>query len=230
MGTMTLEDFTDELQFNLKNRGDAGLTPARLARWVNVAYYHMCLPVVHDFREVHANQDIALVDGTYQYGIDEVLVGFKWVAFRSVFNIIDVPETATGRKRRVSPRAIQWFDRRVLVTGTPQVYTVDGEQIFISNVPGPTEAGQFIRIRGWREPAALTGTDTTVLPNYYDEVLVIGSQWVAERSLGYRDRAELTKQDYVALLNEGPNDGQLEAGMWDHQVDVNPNVQGEMTP
>jgi hypothetical protein len=30
----------------------------------------------------------------------------------------------------------------------------------------------------------------------------LGARWRAERDLGYADRAELTKQNYAALLNE----------------------------
>jgi hypothetical protein len=226
----TASNFRDELVFNLKNRADAGLTDERLDRWINAAYRHMCLPTVHDFREMHTSVDITLVNGTHIYDIDEATVGEKIVAVRSVFNIIDIPETATGRKRVLRPRAVQWFDRRVLVTGSAQVFTIDGESIAISNVPGATEAGQLVRIRFWAEPTRLTTGVTTVLADYYDEVLVLGSQWIAERALGYRDRAEITKQDYIGLLNEGPEEGQLEGHMWDHQVDVNPNAQGEIAP
>lgn len=226
MGAVQFSEFRDEVRFLLKNRMDANVTDARIDRWINAAYRHMCMPGVHRFREMHATYDITLVSGTNSYSISETTVGAKIVAMRNVHNIIDVPETPTSRKRRLAPRNIHWFDRRTLVSSTPSVYAIEGETLHIHGVPDATIAGQLVRLRFWRETAALTDdTDTTVIPSYYDEVLQIGSQWFAERALGYREAAELTKQNYVDLLNEGDVSEELEAEDWDYQVDVNPNEQ-----
>jgi hypothetical protein len=213
--------------FNMKNRLDLNVTQTRQTRWVNAAYTHMCLPAVHRFREMQYTFDLTLATGDNDYAIDETTLGVKVVAVRSAHHILATAVTATAEKRRLSPRNIRWFDRRTLTTGTPTVYAIDGETFYLHPVPTSDENGQFIRVRSWREPALLSGnTDTTVLPSYYDEVLLIGAQWMAERSLGYREAAELTKQDYVALLNEGHETEELEAEDWDFQVDVNPHAQG----
>jgi hypothetical protein len=222
MGTLQLSEFRTELQLALKNRSDAAVTTARMNRWLNAAYRHMCLPNVHAFREMQATHDITLVASTSSYSISEATVGFKIIGTRGVYNILDVPETPTSRKRKLSPRNIRWFDQRTLSPGSPQVYAVEGQTILISNVPTAVEAGQIVRLRAWREPAALAlDTATTVIASYYDEPLLIGAQWLAERTLGYRELAEATKQNYIGLLNEGPETEQLEAEDWDFQVDVN---------
>jgi hypothetical protein len=229
MGLLTLADFRAETRFNLKNRNDSGVTDTRIDRWINAAMLHMGLPSVHRFRELQRTYDITLVLDTNSYSLSQATIGFKLLAPRSVYNIIEVPETPTSRKRRLSPRNIHWFDRRTLSSGIPSNYALDGETLFISGVPSATEAGQIVRVRYWSEPSPLTlVTDTTPYATYYDEVLVIGAQWVAERTLGYRDRAEMTKQDYIGLLNEGPEQEELEAEDWSFQVDINPNAQSEM--
>jgi len=226
MGTRTLAEFRAETRWLLKNRNDASLSDDRIDHYTNAAYRHMCMPRVHRFHEMQSVYDITLVNGTNAYSVSEATVGQKIVGISSVSNIITIPETPTSRKRRLTPRNIRWFDRRSLNTGTPSAFAVEQETLYIHAVPGSSEAGQIIRVRFWREPATLAlDTATTVLPNYYDEVLQIGSQFLTERGLGYRDAAQLTKQDYVAMLNEGDESMELEAEDWDFQVDVNPNAQ-----
>jgi hypothetical protein len=227
MGTVTLIQFREETRFNLKNRTDANVTDARINRWINAAYRHMCLPAVHRFREVERTYDHTLVLADNSYGIDATTLGRQLVAIQSVHHIQAAADTPTVTKRRVSPRNIRWFNRRTLNSGpTVSLYAVHQETMYVSQVPDATSAGQLLRIQFWSEPDALTlDADTTLLPSYYDEVLQIGSQWVAERALGYRDAAQLTKQDYVSLLNEGDESAELEAENWDFQADVNPNAQ-----
>ncbi len=221
MGTITLSELRDETKFNLRGRSDAGLTDARLNRWVNAAYFHMCLPNVHPFTEMKATYDITLATGDNDYSISQATVGSKVVGVRSAHHILATGITAIAQKRKLSPRDIRWFDRRTLVTGAPTVYAQEGEVLYVHPVPTSAENGQFIRMRYWKEPTALSADgDTTVLASYYDEVLILGAQMFAERGLGYGDRAEATKQNYVALLNEGPLSDDLEADDWDFQVDV----------
>ena len=232
MGTMQLDsgtpNFRDTLDMLLKGRSDAVMTDAHRDFWLNSAYRHMCLPSVHRFREMHASYTITLISGDNDYTLDETTVGFKITGIRSIYNIMATADTPTAQKRRLSPRDIRWFDRRTLVAGPPTNYAIEGETIFIHGVPSAAEAGQLVRVRCWREPAALSATtDTTVVASYFDRPLVKGAQWMAERDLGYRDRAEDTKQEYVALLNEAPEDGQIEGENWDYQVDVNPSAQSE---
>lgn len=224
MGTITLAELRTELKFNLKGRADVALSDARMDRWGNAAYRHMCLPNVHEFDEMKAVYDITLVSGTNEYTLAEATVGNKVVGMRSAHHILATTITATAQKRKLSPRNIRWFDRRTLISGAPTIYTVETETLHVHPVPGSNETGQFIRVRFWKEPDTLSAdSDVTVIASYYDEVLILGHQWMAERALGYTDRAEATKQNYIGLLNEGPTQSDVGAEDWDHQVDVNPH-------
>jgi len=230
MGTVQFSEFRDEVRFLLKNRADSNLTDGRIDRWINAAYRHMCLPAVHRFREVEATFDHTLVVNDNTYGVDETTIGRRIVGIQSVHHIQAAADTPTVTKRKVSPRNHRWFDQRTLNSGpTVSLYTTFQETMLVSQVPNATAADQLLRIRYWSEPDAMTqDADTTLLPSYYDEVLQIGAQWLAERALGYRDAAQLTKQDYVSMLNEGDNSEDLEAEDWGHQSDVNPNAQSSM--
>ena len=228
MGVITLAELRTETKFNLRGRADAAMSDARLDRWINSAYRHMCLPNVHQFTEMKAVYDVALATGDNEYPVDRTTVGSKVVAIRSAHHILATTITATAEKRRLSPRNIRWFDRRTLVTGAPTVYVEEGETFYIHPVPTSTQNGQWLRIRYWKEPTALSAVgDVTALGDYYDEVLVVGAQMFAERGLGYGDRAEATKQNYVGLLNEGASSDGLSAEDWDFQVDVDPNSQSQ---
>ena len=230
MGDITLSQIQTEVLYNLKNRSDTSLTTARMYRWINAAYRHMCLPSVHMFEELKVTYDITLVAGTYQHSLSAATLGFNLVYLRSAHHVqaTAAAETGTTQKRKLSPRNIRWFDRRTLTTGPPTIWSCDGQTLYLSPIPTSDETNQLLRTRLVREPATLTATDTTVLPVYYDEVLIIGAQWMAERALGYTEKAELTKQDYVAMLNEGSESYELEAEDWDSHVDINPHAQEMM--
>jgi len=235
VGTLTLDNgtpnFRDMLDTLLKNRTDSVMTDANRDYWLNSAYQHMCLPSVHRFRELETDYDITLALSDYDYTLAEGTVGFKITGVGSIFHVMSTAaaETPTTQKRKLSPRSIRWFDRKTLVAGPPSAYTIYGETLYISGVPRAAEVGQLIRVRCWREPEPLSAVgDVTVLASYFDRVLLKGAQWMAERDLGYRDRAEDTKQEYAALLNEAPEWGEIEAENWDYQVDVNPNASGVM--
>jgi len=226
MGTLQLSEFRSELRFNLGNRTAAdGTTDTRCNRWINGAYRHMTFPMIHDFRETHATYDLTLVADQSTYNIDATTVGFKFLGVRSVVNYLETVSDL-ARKRTLYPRNIRWFDRRTLHSGTPSLYAVENEVLHIASVPTSAEAGQTVRVRGWRELARLSAdSDVTAVADYFDEVLLLGAQWFAERSLRYMDRAERTKQEYVALLNDAQPSEELEGENWDFQVDVNPHGQ-----
>jgi len=199
------------------------MSDTRLGRWINAAYRHMCLPSVHAFREMQGTYDVPLVTGTSSYSLSAATVGSKVVGVRSAHHILATTVLPTSTKRRLTPRNIRWLDRRTLVAGSPTVYALEAETIHLHPIPTAAENGQFARVRYWKEPTALSAASSvTVLASYYDEVLLLGAQWMAERSLGYNDRAEATKQNYIGMLNEGPEQEQVEGEDWDFQVDVAP--------
>jgi hypothetical protein len=209
---MTLATFRDELSFVFDNRSDTGFSTARLNRWVNQAYLHCTHPTVHRHRELQATYTATLVTGTNEYSISAATVGFQITTIRNVFHIQAAAATPTARRRKLHPKSHLWFDERTIGSGQPTVYAVDGTTLMISAVPTATENNQLVRLRVWREPALLAlDADVTVLPTYWDRVLLLGAQWLAELDLGYRDRAELTKGDYMALINEPKDRMELEA-------------------
>jgi len=204
MGVMTLADFRAELLFNLKSRNDSGVTSTtRQDLWINTAYRHLTHPSVFRFHEVESQFDFTLVTGTNSYSLAQATVGFFVVAVRQIIYYAATTIAATTRKRKLRPRSQRWFDERTLSSGEPGVYTIDGGNLIISAVPRSNENGNRLRAKVWREPTALAATsDVTVLPSYWDWAMVKGSQWIAEASLGYKEIAEQTKQDYVGIINE----------------------------
>lgn len=218
MGAMTLADFRNELTLVLGNRSDGVMTPARLNRWINQAYRHLTYPSVHPFDEVKATVDVTLTSGTGQYTIDTE-AGYNVLAVRNMIYFPSSAPTLTTRRHILKQRPIQWFDRRTHASGEPRFYTIEQGSLYLSPVPGTTENGNVLRVRVWREVAALTGTDTTVLSDYWDPVLEVGAEARAKMVLKYPDREEVL-QRYVDLINEAVPQDELEASDWSLEMQV----------
>lgn len=233
MGILTLASFRGELTLYLRNRSDAAVSTARLDRWINVAYQHMSHPSVRRFRELEVAFNIPLVTNVNTYDVNtaaatDLGAGTLISAVYSVAHHLATTIAPTNQKRRLRPRQVDWFDERTIPSGQPTTYLIEGANIEIMNTPSAQENNQLLRLRGWRIPALLTQiTDTTALNGlYWDEVLIVGSQWMAERALGNFDRAETVKQDYVGLINELQEQEQLEgrATGWEASVVVEPTM------
>jgi hypothetical protein len=217
MGTMTLDNFRDELTFKLGNRGDSGMTAARLNRWINHAYAHMTYPSVHPFDELKATFDVTLATETgWEVGdIDlDTEAGYVVLALRSVHYIDSSSPTYSDRRRRLTPQNIRWFDERTQSTGEPARYVVEGGSLLLDPVPSSSVNGNTLRVRCWRERVLLSGDgDTTVLPDYWDRVLMVGSEALAKIDLEYPDREEVL-QRYMDFLNDPDTQDMLEANDW----------------
>ena len=95
------------------------------------------------------------------------------------------------------------------------MFAREGNQLWVEPIPGSNQDGHLLSVLAWRQPADLAAAgDVTVLDSIWDEVILLGARWRAERDLGYRDLAELTKQDFAALINEYQNFDQLDAEDW----------------
>jgi hypothetical protein len=222
MGSMTLADYRTELKFLLQNRADTAVGDTRLDRWVNQTYAHLTHPSVHGFNELKATFDITLVNGQSEYAFD-TLAGYKVLAFRSI-HFIDALSGAvlnTSTRWRLHPRPIQWYDERQHPSEAPRHYTVEGTQLMVSPVPGSLQALKVMRCRVWRERPAMTlATDTTLMGDYWDRVLLRGAQAIAEYDLGYRDVAMESLQNYVDMINDHTPQGEVEGSDWGFEVQV----------
>jgi hypothetical protein len=212
MGSLTGQNLIDELKFLLQGRDDTGdvVTDARLLRWVNWSYNHVCYPNVHKHRELMTNYDASLATSDGSYAIDSSTVGYHINAVVSVTHFESATIADTTTRNRLRPRSYSWFENRNITTGKPSRYAIDGTTLYLDPVPTSTYNSQQLRVRLYREPADLSVSTSTVLSDVWDEVILQGAKWRAERDIGYREIAELTKQDFAALLNEFQEKWQLE--------------------
>ena len=218
MGSMTLTDFRTELRENLDNRDD--VSDDRLDRWINHTYHHLTHPSVHKFEDLAVTYDITLVSGTQSYTLVSGTTGFRILGIRSVAYYHAAPGSIDNstRRHRLKPKPIQWFDDRQHPSSEPRYYTVGEDQtILLSATPNNTNT---VRLRVWREVADLTSEATTDIPEYFDEVLLTGSQAFSEFKLNMRDKANETFQLYNGLIGNLDNKMVLEANSWDLETTV----------
>jgi hypothetical protein len=228
MGEMTRQQFENQLIEDLKNRADTIVGDTRIFRWIDYAYNHVSHPKVFRHRQLLANHNVTLATGINEYSISAATVGFQINAIIDVHHIAAIAYAATATKRKLYPKDGRWFDQRTMSATIPTAYAVGapgdvvtGEVLKISGVPRADENGQIVIVRCWREPAILAADGTTtVLPRAWDEVISLGAKWRAERDLGYKAAAELTLQDYAALINDVSNREQIEGEDWGWEVDV----------
>jgi hypothetical protein len=143
------------------------------------------------------------------------------IAINSISHIKATTFTNTTNRTALKPRSIHWFERRTLQSGPPLFFARSGGQIFISGVPRSQESGQLLRIHYTHSPDNLNpDTAQTVLPRYYDRVLLKFAQSFAEGDLGDRARALLTLKEASGLLNNTPNDPELDAEQVGSRVDL----------
>ena len=220
MGTLTGAGFQTELRdIMFKGRSDAGLSDARLLRWTNWAYSHLTHPNIHRFREVETEGNITLATADGDYTID-VLGGINVVAVQSIYHLQATAFSLTATKRKVNPRSKQWFDDRTVPSSAPVYYGIWGNLLYTYGVPTVAENNQLLRVSFIREPAALMAGTVTIIPNYWDEALLVGAKAIGEFSLGYLERAELSKQSYAALVNEFSPRWELEGEDEGFEVEV----------
>ena len=220
MGTMTLSDFRTEIKENLDNRDD--LTDARLNRWINHTYQHLTHPAVHKFEDLATTINITLVSGTASYDLSDATTSAGRILAIRVASYLAAASGSivdSTRRHRLKPLPIQRYDERQHTSGEPRFYTVGEDQAMLLD-PTPNNTNT-VRLRVWREAASLTNdTDTTVLPEYWDEVLLTGSQALTEFKLNYRDRANETFQLYNNFINNASDKSVLEAHNWDFEMQV----------
>ena len=200
----------DVRTFGLKDRSDPAVTTAFLLRAVNWAYRHVTHPRIHGFREMQAESNIVMATGDNDYTIN-VLGGINVVAVQSIYHAIATAITPLVQKRKLKPKSKQYFDARTLFSSPPVNYMIWGDLLFIIGVPRVQENGQLLRVSYWREPAALTVGTATIIPDYWDEVIIFGATAFAQTKLDYGEKAENSRQAYAALINDLTPRSELEA-------------------
>jgi hypothetical protein len=147
------------------------------------------------------------------YPLTSAVVGEEVLGVRDVTYYDATAITPTATRSDVHPKALNWINKRTAPSGgRPVAYALDGTNLVIYPVPSTVEAGNFLRVTFWQEPTPLSVVDAvTVLGNYWDRVLLRGAQWFLEYDLGFRELSVLTKQEYVALINEKADDFELNA-------------------
>jgi hypothetical protein len=211
MGVLTLADFRDELIVALKNEDD--ITTARLNRWINNAYTHLCTPEVRRHQELQSSFQISLVAGQNVYPIDRTTIGFHTLGITEVTYYAGNSTSNTLNRWDVRPRDLSWFNthKTPSAAGGPRHYLWRGTNLTFSPIPTSSENGFIVNVDVWREAAPLVNDgDTTVLTNYWDEALILGAQWIAEYRLGLRELAIATQQVYVRYINEKASGNELQ--------------------
>jgi len=220
MGLMTFDDFAEELDFLLKRRNDNDATnTARISRWINQAYTYMCHPSVHKFREMQAINSITLATSDNDYTLTSV-ISDTIVAIRFITYISATSFTAGATKRKVNPRSIRQFEQKTLASGAPFEYAIDGETLYINGIPTTTQNSHLLRVGYYKEPASISGAETTVLGSYYDRPLLKIAQAFAEADLQDRDLSLLTLREASGLLNNALEEEELEAEETGYEVEV----------
>jgi hypothetical protein len=207
VGASTLNDFLEDIRFDLKNRGDTssqGLSQARLTRYINSGYCHVTHPSVFRHQAMRHRFQITLVQdqGTYTFNpvSTVVMTALRWGAY-----IPSATVTDDAQRFRMIPKDEQWIENRTVNIGGPTRHyvVINDTQLRVSPIPSSAEAGNQLLFGAWREPAQLVNTtDQTTIPATWDEIVRLAGRWRTELSLGYRDQAEATKFDFVSLINE----------------------------
>ena len=206
MGTLTLAQLRTELLFDLRQRTDRtvseGVTDDRLNMWINAGYQHVTHPTIFRHRELMHRYSITLVNGVSGYTFTP-FGGFNILSLRSVAHVFGASDTPTTFRVKLLPKDTQWLERRTVTLGAPREFYIEGDSMYVSPVPNFPYAGHILAIRAFREalPLAADG-DTTVMRPLWDEIVLLAARWRAELHLGYREMAEGTKTDFVAMVNE----------------------------
>jgi hypothetical protein len=132
------------------------------------------------------------------------------------------------RRTKLYPDDIRGQMDMLRTASKPSHYAYWDEQIYINCVPAVAYQGQTLEVYGYLQPATLAlATDTTLLKDEWDEVIVLGAQWRMHVSLGEHDEAHEAKQNYGQLVNEIADIRKLHAEEWGWQSQ-NMNYPGVM--
>ena len=227
MGTLTLDEFRDELRLICGGIATASpvWTEARLNRRINASYLWVSMPRHYKHPELENIQLITLVANTAKYtwptgGIEHYqLLG---VTHAEATGLLIDEETRRTKLDPMGFRDMLTINRQA---SKPQFYAYWDESIYIDCVPATAYQLQSLEVHGYRQPDTLTGdTDTTVLKPEWDEVILLGAEWRMWLTLNEADRAHEAKQNYGAMLNEITDFHKAHAEEWGWQTGADMNT------
>jgi hypothetical protein len=214
MGTMGLDDFRTEVRYMLDNRqaDSGGPTDAQIDRYINWAYNHVSRPNVYRHRELQAPQNVTLATDDRDYALSPV-----------PHAVYDVYNSTQGYK--LTPKSIRDLDDIPITGARPQRYAVYGNTLFVDPQPTASEGnGDTVVVRYWQSPTILSGTNTTVLRDEWDDVIVSGAAWRGWAALSQPERAFFFRDEFAAKILDVQNILKVEGEDtgWQWEVDLTP--------
>lgn len=202
MGDLTLEQMRDAARYALSEKRD--LTSTQLDRWLNWSYFHVAMPSVHRHQENRATHTYQLSEDVVEYDLSSSTLGKQNIGIFDLTYFADTNTNVDTRRRRLEgPVNVRRLDERSFPAGEPTRYARYGNTLILDNRPTSAMANHRLRLRYWHQPVKLvSGSDTTIFPALWDEVIVLGARWRGWRELNQPDRAEIAKRDFSEMVNE----------------------------
>lgn len=202
MGLMLLSEFRSEIRLALDDRSDLDPSSnatalARLNRWTNDAYRHVCLPSVFRHPGMQTSSTLTLdsddADSAYALASDVYAIEF---VINETKDIRYEPEQARELLEGTSGRDFAWARR--------------GTNLIIRASAGTD--GDTVRYYYWRRPALLTASsDVTVIEEFWDQVIVTLGAAYGAANLGMRETADYFDDRAARLINEHRSAAHFEA-------------------
>lgn len=233
MGSMTLANFREEAIHDLANRTDlsAGTGLARLDRWINTVYEHVSFPKVHRHQELEETITIPLVEDQFEYSLatSAPYITREITAIRAARYVDSDTDSYTDQRNQLQPRGLAFMNAMTHTASRPSTYAMIRKNLVISPGAGTEHVGNIIVCEVRELPTRLAAVDdTTVLLDWWDEVILVGTVWLAQRRFGDYANAVESQAHYGALINEGLNP-EMDGG--DEETGWMPNLATErMTP
>jgi len=218
MGTLTLEDFRDELRFVCGGISATSLvwTTDRLDRRINASYLWVSMPNHSRHPELEVRETLTLAANTATYTPTNTYYMIVGVSHAQAAVVSITDETRRTKLDPVDPREQMGILRS---TSRPSLYSYWEENIVLTTVPDTASVGQGLEVHGYMQPDTLAlVTDATLLKPEWDEVIVVGAEWRVWVSLNEADRAYEAKQNYGQLVNEIADIRRLHGEEWGWQT------------
>jgi hypothetical protein len=172
MGFMTLENFRDDLESAM---GDRGIGELRLARWVNFGYIDISGAI--EFEMLETTSQFTTSNGNRSIPVPSNVMIVKGVRDRSNDRLLGWIQKN------------EYFRRSSLSTGQPTQWSRHGNEILLYPVP---DGGYSIDVMYQTFPTLLINdSDTTILPNMWDVAVHQLSVYYGLQTVGEEQRASL---------------------------------------
>lgn len=238
MGAMNLTQLSDATRFAIDNRSD--LTSDQLERWLNWSYAHVSMPRIHRHQalQVTSLNNIKLITDQIEYDLLALFSTPLWGIYSVTYIFgTDASDYSNRRFRLEGSGDVRWFDEgNQIGTGRPNEYAVwgggvgtghggAGQVLLVDRRPTSSENGNVLLVRGYKKPTRLiSNSQSTVLNELWDEVIILGAAWRGWREINRPDRAITRKEDFRDMINEVQEATQLDAEDWGgrFELDIQP--------